>query len=100
MLHFNPNSGEPMTIACLWSHWTHETKPELYSFAAIREENLREYFVDGCGGQSVPIEILFTPYADISAPTHLRVRDGYQKSIQAVYDLIGVYDGCRIAIQL
>jgi putative SOS response-associated peptidase YedK len=38
VLHFNPNSGEPMTIACLWSHWTGEGEPELDSFAAITDE--------------------------------------------------------------
>lgn len=29
VLHFNPNTGAPMTVACLWSHWTHETEPDL-----------------------------------------------------------------------
>jgi putative SOS response-associated peptidase YedK len=38
VLHFNPSSGEPMTIACLWSHWTGEGEPELDSFAAITDE--------------------------------------------------------------
>src|SRR5690242_9649472 len=35
VLNFNPNTGVPMTIACLWSHWTHSREPELYSFGAI-----------------------------------------------------------------
>jgi putative SOS response-associated peptidase YedK len=37
VLHFNPNSGVPMTVACIWSHWTHSAEPELYSFAAITD---------------------------------------------------------------
>jgi putative SOS response-associated peptidase YedK len=37
VLHFNPNSGEPMTVACLWSHWTGAGEPELDSFAAITD---------------------------------------------------------------
>jgi putative SOS response-associated peptidase YedK len=47
VLHFNPNSGEPMTIACLWSHWTHESEPELYSFAAITDEPPPEVLATG-----------------------------------------------------
>jgi putative SOS response-associated peptidase YedK len=38
VLHFNPNSGEPMTIACLWSHWTAAGEPALDSFAAVTDE--------------------------------------------------------------
>src|SRR3569833_716884 len=38
VLHFNPNTGVPMPIACLWSHWSHPRDPELYSFAAITDE--------------------------------------------------------------
>jgi putative SOS response-associated peptidase YedK len=47
VLHFNPNSGEPMTIACLWSHWTHASEPELYSFAAIPDEPPPEILATG-----------------------------------------------------
>ena len=47
VLHFNPNSGEPMTIACLWSHWTHVSEPELYSFAAITDEPPPEVLATG-----------------------------------------------------
>jgi putative SOS response-associated peptidase YedK len=38
VLHFNPDTGVPMTIACVWSHWTHESEPELYSFAAVTDD--------------------------------------------------------------
>jgi putative SOS response-associated peptidase YedK len=47
VLHFNPNSSEPMIIACLWSHWTHESEPELYSFAAITDEPPAEVLATG-----------------------------------------------------
>ena len=47
VLHFNPNSGEPMTIACLWSHWTGDGEPELDSFAAITDEPPPEVLATG-----------------------------------------------------
>ena len=39
-LQFVPRTGEPMLIACLWSHWTDPAgqAPPLYSFAAITDE--------------------------------------------------------------
>lgn len=39
-LQFRPKTGEPMLIACLWSHWTDPTgiEPDLYSFAAITDD--------------------------------------------------------------
>ena len=47
VLHFNPNSGEPMTIACVWSHWTHQTEPALWSFAAITDDPPPEILATG-----------------------------------------------------
>ena len=47
VLHFNPNSGVPMTVACLWSHWTHSAEPELYSFAAITDTPPPEILATG-----------------------------------------------------
>ena len=38
VLHFNPQPAAEMLIACLWSHWTHTTDPDLYSFAAVTDE--------------------------------------------------------------
>jgi putative SOS response-associated peptidase YedK len=38
VLHFNPQPPMEMLVACLWSHWTHETEPDLYSFAAVTDE--------------------------------------------------------------
>jgi putative SOS response-associated peptidase YedK len=25
-------------VACLWSHWTHKSDPDLYSFAAVTDD--------------------------------------------------------------
>lgn len=47
VLQFNPNSGVPMTIACLWSHWTHPSEPSLYSFAAITDTPPPEVLATG-----------------------------------------------------
>ncbi|MFB9067136.1 SOS response-associated peptidase family protein [Pseudofulvimonas gallinarii] len=40
VLEFSPDDGEPMLVACLWSHWTDPAGklPDLYSFAAITDE--------------------------------------------------------------
>ncbi|WP_101927041.1 MULTISPECIES: SOS response-associated peptidase family protein [Luteimonas] len=40
VLEFVPRTGEPMLIACLWSHWTDAegVEPDLLSFAAITDE--------------------------------------------------------------
>ena len=40
VLEFEPRDGEPMLIACLWSHWTDPSgkEPDLLSFAAITDE--------------------------------------------------------------
>jgi putative SOS response-associated peptidase YedK len=47
VLHFNPNSGAPMVIACLWSHWTHASEPALDSFAAITDTPPPEVLATG-----------------------------------------------------
>ncbi len=39
VLKFTPKTGEPMLIACLWSHWKGQgEQPDLYYFAAITDE--------------------------------------------------------------
>jgi putative SOS response-associated peptidase YedK len=40
VLQFTPRTGEPMLVACLWSHWTDPRgeEPDLLSFAAITDE--------------------------------------------------------------
>jgi putative SOS response-associated peptidase YedK len=38
VLHFNPQPLQEMLVACLWSHWTHKSDPDLYSFAAVTDD--------------------------------------------------------------
>ena len=38
VLHFNPQPSQEMLVACLWSHWTHNSDPDLYSFAAVTDD--------------------------------------------------------------
>lgn len=40
ILQFTPSDGQPMYVACLYSHWTdtNGVEPELWSFAAITDE--------------------------------------------------------------
>jgi putative SOS response-associated peptidase YedK len=38
VLHFNPQPPQEMLVACLWSHWTHSSDPDLYSFAAVTDD--------------------------------------------------------------
>jgi putative SOS response-associated peptidase YedK len=38
VLHFNPQPPQEMLVACLWSHWTHTSDPDLYSFAAVTDD--------------------------------------------------------------
>ncbi|MBD9368869.1 SOS response-associated peptidase family protein [Xanthomonas sp. XNM01] len=40
ILEFEPRTGEPMLVACLWSHWTDPrgVEPDLLSFAAITDD--------------------------------------------------------------
>jgi putative SOS response-associated peptidase YedK len=38
VLQFNPRPPMEMLVACLWSHWTHKSEPDLYSFAAITDD--------------------------------------------------------------
>jgi putative SOS response-associated peptidase YedK len=47
VLNFNPNTGVPMSVACLWSHWTHAREPDLDSFAAITDEPPPEILATG-----------------------------------------------------
>lgn len=37
VLKFAPNTGGPMQVACLYSHWTGAGEPDLWSFAAITD---------------------------------------------------------------
>ena len=47
VLHFNPQPPQQMLVACLWSHWTHKSDPDLYSFAAVTDDPPPEVAVTG-----------------------------------------------------
>jgi putative SOS response-associated peptidase YedK len=47
VLHFNPDTGVPMAIACVWPHWTSPGQPDLDSFAAITDEPPAEVSATG-----------------------------------------------------
>jgi putative SOS response-associated peptidase YedK len=38
VLHFNPQAGKPMLLACLWDRWQSPGKSDLLSFTAITDE--------------------------------------------------------------
>ena len=38
VLQFTPNPPQPMTIACLWSHWSEPGQPDVRGFAAITDD--------------------------------------------------------------
>jgi putative SOS response-associated peptidase YedK len=38
VLQFTPKPEQTMLIACLWSHWTGPTEPDVRGFAAITDE--------------------------------------------------------------
>jgi putative SOS response-associated peptidase YedK len=37
VLEFTPDPAQPLSVACLWSHWTDPTEPDLRGFAAITD---------------------------------------------------------------
>jgi putative SOS response-associated peptidase YedK len=47
VLHFNPQPPMEMLVACLWSHWTHNSDPDLYSFAAVTDDPPQEVAATG-----------------------------------------------------
>jgi putative SOS response-associated peptidase YedK len=55
-LRFDPNSGEPMTIACVWAHWTGEGGPVLDSFAAITDDPPPEVLATGHTRCVIPVK--------------------------------------------
>lgn len=56
VLEFRPNTGEPMMVACLWSHWTGDGEPDLLSFAAITDEPPPEIAAAGHDRCIIPIK--------------------------------------------
>ncbi|EUC17606.1 UNVERIFIED_ORG: putative SOS response-associated peptidase YedK [Burkholderia sp. CF145] len=56
VLEFRPSDGQPMFVACLWSHWSAPGEPDLLSFAAITDEPPEEIAAAGHDRCIVPIK--------------------------------------------
>jgi putative SOS response-associated peptidase YedK len=56
VLEFNPQDGQEMLVACLWSRWTGPDGEELLSFAAITDEPPPEVAAAGHDRCIVPIK--------------------------------------------
>ena len=74
VLEFEPKTGEPMLIACLWSHWTDPKgkEPDLLSFAAITDDPEPEVAAAGHDRTIINIkpehvEAWLDPQGDIAA---------------------------------
>lgn len=72
-LEFAPQSGEPMILACLWSHWTDPSGklPDLWSFAAITDEPPPEVAAAGHDRCLIPlreqhVEAWLNPAGDVA----------------------------------
>jgi len=56
VLEFQPNTGERMVVACLWSHWKgRDGEPDLLSFAAITDDPPPEVAAAGHDRCIIPI---------------------------------------------
>lgn len=80
VLEFVPRTGEPMLVACLWSHWTDPKgkDPDLWSFAAITDDPEPE--VEAAGHDRTIINI---------KPEHVDVwlnPEGDLAAMQAIFD--------------
>jgi putative SOS response-associated peptidase YedK len=55
ILEFRPDTGNDMLVACLWSHWTKDGEPDLWSFAFITDEPPVEVLEAGHDRCIIPI---------------------------------------------
>lgn len=55
VLEFRPRPTQDMLVACIWSRWTAEGEPDLYSFAAITDEPPPEVAAAGHDRCIIPI---------------------------------------------
>ena len=55
VLKFSPDDGQPMQLACLWSHWTGKEQADLNSFAVITDAPPPE--VSAAGHDRCPIPL-------------------------------------------
>lgn len=56
ILEFKPRPTQNMLVACLWSRWTGDGAPDLYSFAAITDEPPAEVAAAGHDRCIIPIK--------------------------------------------
>lgn len=56
VLRFDPADGEPMLVACLYSHWRAPGQPDLLSFAAITDEPPPEVAAAGHDRCIIPLK--------------------------------------------
>ncbi len=56
VLEFKPRPQQDMLVACLWSHWTGQGEPALYSFAAITDAPPAEVAAAGHDRCVIPIK--------------------------------------------
>jgi putative SOS response-associated peptidase YedK len=56
VLEFDPETGQDMLVACLWSRWSSPGEPDLLSFAAITDEPPPEVAATGHDRCIVPIK--------------------------------------------
>lgn len=91
VLRFEPNSGGPMQVACLWSHWTGAGEPDLLSFAAITDEPPPEVAAAGHDRCIIPVrrenvESWLSPAGDLNrayAILDARERPYYEHKLAA-----------------
>jgi putative SOS response-associated peptidase YedK len=55
VLHFKPQPEQAMLVACVWSHWTDPTEPDVRGFAAITDDPPPE--IAAAGHDRCPINI-------------------------------------------
>jgi putative SOS response-associated peptidase YedK len=78
VLHFNPQAGKPMLLACVWDRWQAPGKPDLLSFAAITDEPPPEIAAAGHDRCVIPLR-----------PENLRAwLDPAGKDLSSIYALL------------
>jgi putative SOS response-associated peptidase YedK len=78
ILEFRPNTQQQMLVACLWSRWTKEGEPDLYSFAAITDEPPPEVAAAGHDRCIIPLRA-----ENVDAWLHPDPRN-----LKAMYDIL------------
>jgi putative SOS response-associated peptidase YedK len=56
IIEFRPDSGADMLLACVWSHWKEEGKPDLLSFALLTDEPPPEVAATGHDRCPIPLK--------------------------------------------